>query len=164
MEPSANLLDDDLENSRVFCCPCVARYYLEPESRLYLILVHKCQGFVQSPDGFYSVNYIMAVLLINVVTSNQIVYDRFTCQYYVKANKDFADLFPYEITTYPLVELRHYVEQELRHDHFKVQSLICCPGPAFYYFLLFKPSLMSDHKWCYQYCPSWQSSVLILNL
>ena len=164
MGSTTSQIENDLEVSRLYCCICLARYRLEPESRLYLILANKCEGFVHSLDGFYSVDYVMAVLLINLVTSNQIKYNKFHCQYYVETDEDFVDLFPYGIRTYPLANLRHYVEQELGHDDCKVQSLICCPGPALDYLLLFKPPLMDDHKWCYQYCSSWRPLVLILTL
>lgn len=157
-------LKNDLEISRLSCCLCLARYRLEPESRLYLILANKCEGFVHSLNGFYSVDYIMAVLLINLVITNQIKYNKLNCQYYVETAEDFIDLFPDGIRTYLLADLRQYVEQELGYDDCKVQSLICCPGPALDYLLLFKPPLMNDHKWCYQYCSSWRPLVLTLTL
>jgi hypothetical protein len=71
-------------------CPCRDFYLLDQESSLFLYLKTHCKGWTESPHGFYTLNYIMIVLLANWSQKNLIR----NCTF-IRANKDESLIFTF---------------------------------------------------------------------
>jgi hypothetical protein len=118
-------------------CPCRDFYLLDPESSLFLYLKTHCRGWTESPHGFYTLNYIMIVLLANWSQKNLIV----DCTF-LRANEDESLIFTFKETSLwayyygiphkwaPLHKIRSFIAQKYFGIEIEKRTslLLCCPS------------------------------------
>ena len=140
-----------LDSFSCLCCDCEITRFIERSSRLFKTLV-QCKGFTLSPNGEYSVDYVMTVLLANMVANDLIAFDNRINKAYVRTEGIFKHLLPMGFRNETLVYFRAYIELEMGVFPARSRSLINCPGGAYEYLMSFKPDFIEPRLWCHQYC------------